>query len=312
MNFRIRKIFDVFFDKNLRFEFLIKKGFTKWIPDKIFLKIRFKRKMGYKLDLDSPQSFNEKLQWLKLYDHQSRYIKMVDKYEAKKYVAEEIGSQYIIPTLGLWSSFDKIDFSTLPNEFVIKCTHDSGGIVICKDKAKFDAEKTRRKITQCLKKNYYWFGREWPYKDVKPRVLVEKLMIDESDADLKDYKIFNFWGQPRMIQVDYDRFTNHRRNLYSVDWEYIDASIQYPTDPNIKIPKPVCLEEMLKLAKILSKDIPFVRTDFYCIDNRVYFGELTFYHGSGFEDFHPKNFGLELGVYLDLPTKENHHSKHIV
>lgn len=159
MNFRIRKIFDVFFDKNLRFEFLIKKGFTKWIPDKIFLKIRFKRKMGYKLDLDSPQSFNEKLQWLKLYDHQSRYIKMVDKYEAKKYVAEEIGSQYIIPTLGLWSSFDKIDFSTLPNEFVIKCTHDSGGIVICKDKAKFDAEKTRRKITQCLKKfqnQYVW------------------------------------------------------------------------------------------------------------------------------------------------------------
>lgn len=277
-----------------------KRELLNWVPDELYLKIVYGLIFKKKLDLDTPKTFNEKLQWLKLHDRQPQYTTMVDKYEAKKYVAGKIGEEYIIPTLGVWDSFDNIDFGRLPDQFVLKCTHDSGGLVICKDKSRFDVQAAKEKIEQCLKRNFYWLGREWPYKNVKPRIIAEKYMTDESGVELKDYKVFNFDGEPKLIQVDYDRFVEHKRNLYGTDWQYIEVSIQYPTDAGHQIDKPKQLEKMLQMARRLSAGIPHVRTDFYCIDDKIYFGELTFYHESGFGKFTPESFGEEMGKWLKL------------
>lgn len=273
------------------------------MPDKIYIKILFRQRLGYHLDLENPQTYNEKIQWLKLYDRNPRYVKMVDKYEVKQYVADKIGEAHIIPTLGVWDSFDEIDFESLPEQFVLKCTHDSGGIVIVKDKSKLNIEMARKTLEKSLKTNYYLLGREWAYKNVPRRILAEKYMFEESEKELKDYKVFNFNGTPKLIQVDYDRFKEHKRNLYTTSWEYINNKIEYPTDEHHLISKPECLESMLRIASILSEGIPHVRSDFYIINNQVYFGELTFYHGNGFEKFSPEEFGYEMGKYIQLPPK---------
>lgn len=271
------------------------------VPEEWYLKRKFKKQVGYPLNLDNPCTFNEKLQWLKLHDRNPLYTKMVDKYEAKKYVAELIGEEYIIPTLGVWDHFDEIDFDTLPNQFVLKCTHDSGSIVICKDKNTFDKQAAKKKLERGLRYNYYYAGGfEWPYKNVKPRIIAEKFMVDESRKELKDYKVFNFNGEPKIIQVDYDRFVEHKRNLYTTDWKYIEAAIEYATDAGHYIAKPKRLTDMLDLAKKLSANIPHVRTDFYSIDDNIYFGELTFYHGAGFEKFSPEDFGVSLGNCVNI------------
>jgi hypothetical protein len=273
----------------------------RFMPDEIYLKLLYKHKTGKKLNLKNPHTFNEKLQWLKLHDRNPLYTTMVDKYEAKKYVANIIGDEYIIPTLGIWDNFDDIDFDKLPKQFVLKCTHDSGGLVICKDKSKLDVDAARKKINRCLKKNYYYHSREWPYKNVKPRIIAEKYMTDESGTELKDYKVFNFNGQPKFIQVDYGRFVEHKRNLYNTDWQYIDAAIKYPSDKTVSIKKPDSLDEMLEFSRRLSQGLPFLRTDFYSIEDKIYFGELTFYHGSGMEQFRPEQFGVDVGLWLKLP-----------
>lgn len=271
-----------------------------YLSDKALLKRNFKKQWGKKLDLKNPRNFNEKLQWLKLYNHNPAYTNMVDKYEAKKYVSSLIGEECIIPTLGIWKRFDDIPFDSLPNQFVLKTTHDSGGVVICKDKAIFDMPSAKRIIQKSLKHNFYWRFREWPYKHVKPRIIAEQYMQDESGYELKDYKVFCFNGEPKMIQVDFDRFTNHRRNIYTTDWEYVDLSIEYPTDKSVQIKRPVQLTTMLEYARVLSKGIPFLRTDFYIINDKVYFGELTFYHGAGTETFTPESWNLQFGEWIDL------------
>lgn len=182
---------------------LAARGYLKTMPDEKYLKLMFRARMGKKLNLDEPQTFNEKLQWLKLYNRKPEYTRMVDKYEAKAYVAERIGAEHIIPTLGIWNSFDEIDFNKLPMQFVLKCTHDSGGLVICKDKEKLDIKAAREKIEKSLKNSYYDWGREWPYKDVKPRIIAEQYMAD----NLRDYKLFCFDSIPRMTLVCSERFT---------------------------------------------------------------------------------------------------------
>lgn len=292
-------------DRNYRFIYLARHGVYNHMSDRAFLEEYYKRKFGRPLNLDDPKSFNEKLQWLKLYDRRPEYTMMVDKYAVKSYVAGKIGEEHIIPTLGVWDHFDEIDFDSLPDQFVLKCTHDSGGIVIVKDKAKLDRAAAREKLERRLKRNYYWIYREWAYKDVKPRIIAEKYMTDESGVELKDYKIFNFHGEPKLIQVDYGRFVDHRRNLYTPDWQYVSAKMNYPTDPSHEIPRPERLDEMLRLAKVLSGggEIPQVRTDFYSINDKIYFGELTFYHEGGFSTFEPESFGLEMGSWLKLPAK---------
>lgn len=299
---KLKTLINIATNKKVRFEFIDSRGGYKHLNDEDFLRKKFKLYAGKDLNLSDPITFNEKLQWLKLHDHNPEYTTMVDKYAAKKWVADRIGKEYIIPTLGVWDHFDDIDFDTLPDQFVLKCTHDSGGLVICTDKSHLDVEAARDKLTECLKRNYYWAGREWPYKNVPPRIIAEKYMTDESGIELKDYKIFNFDGEPKLIQVDYDRFVEHKRNLYTTDWKYIEAAIQYPTDPDHQIDRPKQLEKILDLARKLSVGFPHVRTDFYCIDDRIYFGELTFYHGSGFETFTPESIGEEMGKWLKLPA----------
>jgi hypothetical protein len=277
------------------------KGVLNIIPDRLYLKLLYYNNFGKKLNLNNPKTFNEKLQWLKLYDRNPLYTKLVDKYEVRKHIVGVISGEYLIPLVGAWDRFADIDFSKLPNQFVLKCTHDSGGLVICTDKSKLDIEAIRKKIDKCLKRNFYYIGREWPYKNVKPRIICEKYMVDESGVELKDYKIFCFSGEPKIIQVDYNRFVGHKRNLYDTKWNYTPASIQYPTDPKVKIKKPDRLETMLELARILAKDYPHVRVDFYSINNKIYFGELTYHHGSGFEKFEPESLGEQMGSWIKLP-----------
>ncbi len=291
------------FSPKWRFLYLARTGFYDHMPDEEFLKRKYKYIIGTELNLDNPRTFNEKLQWLKLHDHNPVYTVMVDKYLAKEYVANIIGNEYIIPTLGVWSSPDEIDFDSLPEQFVLKCNHNSGtGMCICTDKNELDIQKVKKGLRKGMAENYYLNGREWPYKDVPRKIIAEKYLVDESGKELKDYKVFNFNGEPKLIQVDYDRFVGHKRNLYTIDWKYIEASIEYPTDKSRQIPKPEALDKMLSLATELSKGFPHVRTDFYSIEDKIYFGELTFYHESGYGVFTPPSFGEQMGEWLRLPS----------
>lgn len=277
---------------------IINERFKCILDDEEYISRQFEYCHGCRPNLDNPRSFNEKLQWLKLHDRNPEYTQMVDKYEVKKFVADKIGEKYIIPTLGIYDSFDDINFDKLPNQFVLKCTHDSGSVVICKNKDEFDRIAVKNFLDNQLRFNYFWAGREWPYKNVRPRIIAEPYMVDESNVELKDYKIFNFDGKAKLIQVDYDRFVYHKRNLYTTNWEYVDAMIQYPTDPGRCIKRPKKLEDMIAISETLSKGIPHVRIDFYCIEEEIYFGELTFYHGGGGERFVPKELGYRMGDWI--------------
>lgn len=279
------------------------KKLLKLLPDNIFLQIKYRYKFNKKLDLKKPQTFNEKLQWLKLYDRNPEYTKMVDKYEAKKYVANIIGEEYIIPTLGVYDKFEDINFATLPNQFVIKCTHDSGGLIICKDKTKLNIKEARKKINKSLKRNYFYTGREWPYKNVKPRIIAEQYMVDESGTELKDYKFFCFNGEPKLLFVAKDRPYATKFNYYDMDFKKLPFKQHYKNF-NDYIEKPKGFEKMIELSRKLSKDIPHVRVDFYDINGKVYFGELTFYHFSGFEKFEPEEWDRILGDMLKLPKEK--------
>ena len=194
----------------------LKEYIRKIVPDKLYLKYKFYKKMKKQLNLDNPQTFNEKLQWLKLYDRNPEYTRMVDKYEVKKYVAEKIGEEYIIPTLGVWNKFEDIDFEELPNQFVLKCTHDSGGVVICKDKSTFDFNAANKKLTHCLKRNYFWKGREWPYKNIKPRIIAEQYIAE----DLVDYKFMCFSGEVKCSFICTNRFSTQGLHVTFFDREW--------------------------------------------------------------------------------------------
>lgn len=276
---------------------------SKILPDKIYLSLKFKYKMGHFLNLENPQTFNEKLQWLKLYNRKPEYTTMVDKHEVKKYVADIIGEEYIIPTLGVWNQFDDIDFDKLPNQFVLKCTHDSGGLVICKDKNNLNLEAAKQKIEKSLKRNYYWSGREWPYKDVKPRIIAEEYMIDESGYELKDYKFFCFNGEPKMMFIATDRGSDTKFDFYDMEFNHLPFTNGHP-NANKKIKKPKNYSSMLALAAKLSFGIPHVRVDFYNINGKIYFGELTFFHWSGLVPFEPEEWDYKLGSWLELPRKQ--------
>ena len=277
------------------------------LKDEQFLKILYKKTFGRDLNLDNPKRFNEKLQWLKLYDRNPKYTKMVDKYEAKKYVASIIGDKYIIPTLGIYDEFNQINFEKLPDQFVIKCTHDSGGLVICKDKAKLDIKKSKKIINKSLKRNYYYPGREWPYKNVKPRIIIEKYMEEKNYSQLNDYKFMCFNGKVNCSFVCSER-DNKKEGLavtfFDINWEKMPFKRHYRNSIK-KIDKPKNYDLMIKLAEQLSENIPFVRVDFYEIDGKVYFGELTFYPGSGLEEFEPDYLDEKLGNLIDLSLVKN-------
>ena len=273
--------------------------------DKLYLQLLYRASFGKKLNLDNPETYNEKLQWLKLYDRCPEYITMVDKYAVKDYVAKKIGDEFIIPTLGVWDRVEDIDFNSLPQQFVLKVTHDSGGLVICKDKSKLDIEKTKRKLNRSWKKDYFIQSREWPYKDVPHRIIAEKYMSDNG-SELADFKIHNFNGIPKIILVCRDRYekTGLKEDFFNERWEHLDLSRPNCQHSDIVEPAPKELNEMLFLAKTLSKDIPFVRTDFYIIDHRVYFGEITFFPSSGLKPFEPDHWDSTLGSWIVLPSKD--------
>ena len=288
--------------QNIRFKIL---NLLSWVPDKFMIKLQYRIKTGKKLDLENPQTFNEKLQWLKIYDRNPLYTTMVDKYEAKKYVTSIIGEEYIIPTLGVYNHFDEIDFDKLPNEFVIKCTHDSGGVVIVKDKKSLNIKKAKKKIEKSLKKNYYYSGREWPYKNVKPRIIIEKYMVDELQKELKDYKIFCFNGTPKITLVCSERFSsdNMCETFFDINWKlYPFTENNHRIDATIK--KPKTFDKMLEYSRKLSKNISFVRIDWYEIERKLYFGEITFFPASGYEKFDPEEFDEKFGTLIKLPHGE--------
>ena len=281
----------------------IKMFATRVIPNKLYLSYIYKRRFGKSINWKNPQTFNEKLQWLKLYDHKPEYTQMVDKYEAKKYVADKIGKEYIIPTLGVWDKFEDIDFASLPNQFVLKCTHDSGGLVICKDKSKLDIENAKAKISRSLKTNYYWHGREWPYKNVHPRIIAEQYMEDVETKELRDYKFFSFNGKTKAMFIATERASETEEtkfDFFDMDYNHLDFRNGHP-NATILPAKPQNFELMHTLADKLSVDIPQVRVDFYEVNGRVYFGEMTFFHWSGLKPFEPKEWDMTFGSWIKLP-----------
>ena len=272
----------------------------KFLPDKLYIQLYYFAEFKKFCNLKNPKTFNEKLQWLKLNDRKPEYTMMVDKYEAKKYVADIIGDEYIIPTLGVWDKFDDIDFDKLPDKFVLKCTHDSEGLVIVKDKSKLNIAAARKKINSCLKHNFYYIGREWPYKNVKPRIIAEPYLVDESGYELKDYKIFCFNGKAEYVEVDFNRAIQHKLNPYDLDWNPLNFCDKSKNDYSADIKKPERLTDMIATAEKLSSNMKFLRVDMYSIYDKFYVGELTLYPGSGFIAFEPEEVDLKLGEKLQL------------
>ena len=251
-------------------------------------------------DLKHPRTYNEKLQWLKLNDKHKEYTRLVDKYAVKEYIEKLNWGGKTIPTLGVWDKFDDIDFAQLPNQFVLKTTHDSGGIVIVKDKNKMDMQKARKKLEKSLQRKYFLMSREYPYKDVKPRIIAEKFMVDESGTELKDYKFFCFNGEVKFLFVATDRPFDTRFDFFDADFNHLPFKQGHPWAKK-EIKKPAKFEEMKQAAAALSKGIPHVRVDLYNINGEIYFGELTFFHFSGVVPFEPAEWDEKIGDYLKLP-----------
>ena len=312
--YRIRKWISsiVRYFVNPRYRFILNAHMLKKydkMPDDVYLQRMFDCFHGYTLDLNNPTTFSEKLQWLKLYDRRPEYTIMVDKYRVRDYITNKIGADYLIPLIGVWDSPEEIDFDALPQQFAMKCNHNSGlGMCICTDKSRLDVKRVKKELRKGLKQNYYLTGREWPYKDVPRKIIAEQFM--KSDAGgLTDYKIHCFNGEPRLILVCKDRFTatGLTEDFFSAQWEHLD--IRRPNHPNASQPisQPEELEQMLSLARELSKDIPFLRVDFYIIEHRIYFSELTFFPASGFAKFVPEKWDQILGDWLMLPEKSEQH-----
>ena len=279
--------------------------FKSLLSDRFCLKLMYYSQFEKKLDLTNPQTFSEKIQWLKLNDRNPLYPMIVDKYNGKEYVRGIIGDKHIIPTLGVWNKFDDIDFDSLPNQFVLKCTHDSGSVIICSDKSKFDLKTSRKKLTKALKRNSYPVSREWPYKNLKHRIIAEKYMADESNTDLADYKFFCFDGTPKAMFIATDRPYDTKFDFYDMEFNHLPFTNGHK-NANKPIAKPLNWNLMIELAQKLSRDIPHVRVDFYEVNGAVYFGELTFYHYGGLVKFDPEEWDYTLGRWIKLPIATNY------
>lgn len=274
----------------------------KELSDEEYLKRMFKVKLGYKLDLDNPRTFNEKMQYLKLYNRKPIYTDMVDKYAAKEYVRKLVGDQYIAKPLGCWDKPDQIDYDSLPNKFVLKATHGCGGMLFLNKEEGIDPKAICDFFNGALNLNYYLTCREWPYKDVKPRIIAEEFLKDSSFDVLPVYKFFCFSGEPFIAQViQNDKHENETIDYIDMDWNFLKLKQDFPNTPKKKrIEKPAVFEEMKQLCRLLTKDIPFVRCDLYVVNNKVYFSEFTFFSDAGFEKFHPKKWDKILGDKIDL------------
>lgn len=295
------KLSDYLHNPYLVFNWLASKHLMDWMDDETYLKLRYHASLGKKLNLDNPVTFNEKLQWLKLYNRKPEYTIMVDKIKAKEYVAKLIGEEHIIPTLGVWDDPDDIDFDALPSQFVLKCNHNSGlGMCICRDKSKLDIRQVKEGLHKGLKQNYYLLGREWPYRDVPRKIFAEKFMQDGDKQDLNDYKFFCMDGKPEVLFISSDRARQVCFDYFDMDFNHLPMQQGGP-NCNGKIERPKHLEEMKTLAAKLSAGIPQVRVDFYDMAGQVYFGELTFFDSSGFAKFKPEEWDERLGKLITLP-----------
>ena len=276
-------------------------GRLNWMPDKWYLSLMFRSKMGYWMNWKNPKTFNEKLQWLKIYDRNPLYTKLVDKYEVRKYIADKIGKEYLIPLLGVWDTPEEIDFNNLPNQFVLKCTHDSASIIICKDKSKFDINAAIQKMQNHMSINYYYPSREWPYKNVKPRIIAEKYINDADTPDLKDYKFQVFNGTVQNCFVCSNRFMPQGLHVtfFDKNWTALNFTKHYPKESE-HLKKPRFFKEMIVISEQLSKDFPFVRVDFFETSSNFFIGELTFYPGAGFEKFTPSEWDEKMGNLIKL------------
>lgn len=273
----------------------------RWYSDKFYLKILFRLEMGYSLNLNNPQTFNEKLNWMKIYYRNPLFPILADKYLAKAYVAEKIGEQYLVPNYGVWDSAEDINFEELPNQFVLKATGDSSGIVICKDKTKLNISEAKSKLSRCQNSNYYYFLREWVYKDIKAKIIADKYLDDKSGCELRDYKFWCFNGEPKVMYCT-NKGSDIFENFYDMDYNTLDINHGFER----KIPefeKPDAFDEMKKLATKLSEGIPFVRIDFFYVNSHVYFGEFTFYDWGGMRPFVNKKWDDMLGSWIKLPNK---------
>lgn len=271
------------------------------ISDKKYLELFFYAYQGKKLNLDNPNTFNEKLQWLKLYDRNPLYTELSDKYLVREYVKETIGEQYLTRLYGVWDKVNGTILNDLPNQFVLKCNHDSGSVVICRDKRSVDWKKAFAKLNKNVSKNYYWKSREYNYLNIQRRIIAEEYLTDGNNDELTDYKVFCFDGEAKFIQVDSGRFSNHIRNFYDCDWNFLDVEYGCKNDSKRLDRRPDELPEILALAEKLSKGMPHVRVDFYVSNHRVYFGEMTFHHGGGAMIVRPYDYDIIWGNYLHLP-----------
>ncbi len=292
--------------KSIKFFYRIlnKVGFFNLLDDKTHVCLKYRLSMGHPLNLKNPQTFTEKLNWLKLYDHNPIYPKIVDKWEVMDFVKERIGEEYCVKKYGIWNSFDEIDFDALPNRFVLKCTHDSGGVVICKDKASFDKDSARKKLETSLKRNYYLLSREWPYKSIKPRILAEEYLEDSKSHSLPDYKFFCFDGEVKFLFVATGRSEGKTCfDFFDTEYNHLPVRQHYP---NAEVPpeKPECYDEMLELSKKLSKGFKHVRVDLFQVNGKIYFGELTLTHFAGYHPFEPTEYDEIFGRYLHLDTPQ--------
>ena len=276
--------------------------FSPMIGDKLYLKLLFPLHTGYQLDLKNPQTYNQKLQWLKLNYRKPIMTKMVDKFEAKDIVKKIVGEQYVVRNYGVWNTFDEIDFDSLPNQFVLKTTHDQGGVVICKDKLSFDYNAAREKLNKHLKTKHFFLSREWPYKNVPPRILAEEY-LSFGEEDLKDYKFFCFNGKVNALFIASERQSGKevKFDFYDKDFNFLDIVQTHPQSSRINN-KPENFDEMIFLAEKLSQKIPHVRVDFYNIKGYIYFGEFTFSHHGGLVPFHPEKWDYIFGNWIDLES----------
>lgn len=278
---------------------ILGKSAVLW-PDEIYLRLMFFLRMGYKLNLQKPVTFSEKLQWLKIHNRQDFLTNLVDKVCVKEYVNKRIGNKYIIPTIGVYDSVEKIPWNELPKQFILKCSHDSGGIVICKDKDSFDINNAKKKLKKGINQSYYKYNREWPYKNVPKKILAEEL-ISSPDGDLRDYKFFCFNGEPKFLKVDFGRFTDHHANYYDLNWNLLPfGEAALPPIPDHIEKCPENFDEMIEIARNLSKGHKFIRVDLYNVEGKIYFGELTFYPASGMGQFTSKEWDYKLGSWLEL------------
>lgn len=277
-------------------------GLLKFLPDKVYLKAVFKAETGYTLDLDHPKTYNEKLQWIKLYDRKPEYIAYADKYLVRDYIAKKLGEKYLVPLIGVYKKTEDIHWDELPNRFVLKCNHASGTNIICKNKNELDFFAVEKQLNSWLKKNAFWGAREWCYKNIEPCIICEEFIETQDGNTPDDYKFMCFNGDPRLIQVHHDRYGDHTLDYYTPEWKKADLQ-RIDADISARdVEKPDKLEEMLFIARELSKDMYYARIDLYYIKEKIYFGEITLYPTGGFSTFTRYEDDLLLGSYIKLPT----------